>query len=309
MERAKDADGHQEHDEALIKQIIESDGFIPGVLSGIVLVVFFFALHCCGRRIITWCHRWCCVRDTKPTDLHHQAFSRVSGDNSLRPSDGSRARSDSHHAMSPELTKRVAAIYQSSHTSRSAHRRLQHTPHSFEAGIEMGTGRTSGVLAAARVVAVNTSAQTVTAGGARNLGENGDAKRAQRPLNLDSKPVMDPRKFEADWSRLQRQTIWGCQLSRPVSEGEIERVLKASRIFCIASGSVKRILKYYFYAIDLSANDERGFRGILMIEASVSVDTGHLSAIFKTEEESRAQLLIAIFRRTLERNGLLAQSQ
>jgi hypothetical protein len=108
-------------------------------------------------------------------------------------------------------------------------------------------------------------------------------------LQLRLKPSLKASEFESKWASLGHVEMMGATLKAPLGTGELERVLAASGIACMASGAVAGVAKYYFYA------QEEPSGKLAMAEVSVTAASLRLSAVIKASEPGIAAEIAEVF--------------
>ena len=76
--------------------------------------------------------------------------------------------------------------------------------------------------------------------------------------------------------------------------GALEALMSPARIYCMASGDLGDVRKYYFYSRDASARAGGGAPGWYMVEVTAAASSKRLSAVFKAEANEGAY--VALFK-------------
>ncbi|CAK9015430.1 SWR1 complex subunit 2, partial [Durusdinium trenchii] len=110
------------------------------------------------------------------------------------------------------------------------------------------------------------------------------------------KASIDPAAFERRWAAEDEVEVWGVDMDLPDLEAFRKR-FEVAHIYCLASGEVGDIAKFYFFALPRDAEAESA-----MVEASLSKRTGRLTCVFKlgrqqTSNPTEQQPFVAAFKR------------
>ena len=126
------------------------------------------------------------------------------------------------------------------------------------------------------------------------------------PLVLATEATMDPDDFESRWQSLAPRRMWGTAISRATEE-ELEPLMEEAGIFCLASGALDGVEKFFFYAE--SASDPIGEKFFAEVsipsESERSIADRTLSVVFKATTERAAAIaqFVTLFRGALARGG------
>lgn len=115
-------------------------------------------------------------------------------------------------------------------------------------------------------------------------GGEGDAGEEEyleddTPLELVLQPALDPKSFQARWASFPERANIALQVSAVPSPSIIENQMANRRIRCVASGSVKDDLKFYFYS------QEVGTGNYFLVELLVKKSQLSMTGKVKGEDE------------------------
>ena len=98
--------------------------------------------------------------------------------------------------------------------------------------------------------------------------------------------------FELKWAATDTQKLWGATLTSMPAEGALEALMSPARIYCMASGDLGDVRKYYFYSRNASGPPW------YMVEVTAAASSKRLSAVFKAEgnEAWRTDAYVALFK-------------
>lgn len=96
-------------------------------------------------------------------------------------------------------------------------------------------------------------------------------------------PRVGAKVFERAWADADQVDVWGATLRELPLEGAFMKLFEHGRAYCLASGQVGNVRKFYFYS-----QRERGGRELAMAEFSLAVDTLRLSCVFKDTSAAAA---------------------
>lgn len=122
------------------------------------------------------------------------------------------------------------------------------------------------------------------------------AAAATPQLRLRAKPTVDPKTFQAQWGRLGtaetlRMSLGG---SAATAAPGLDKAVAPHNVATMASGTVKGVTKYYFFARSEGAN------ALFLAECVINLRSGELVATVKAEDAAAAPAFAATLRRAVE---------
>ena len=73
------------------------------------------------------------------------------------------------------------------------------------------------------------------------------------PLFLALEPRLQLAEFEERWQQLDTRELWGATLATVPTEEALLALMQPARVFCMASGRIDAVQKFYFYAEEVCA--------------------------------------------------------